>query len=97
MNFLSLVLWFIAGLLGLFGSYVITMNWLVFVNNHVLHKKWTSAIPVIGGLSLGLAVLLIPLHRTWLFCWLPLLLDWGAIPIILVSMIVHLKNRHQKK
>ncbi len=74
-------------MLLLFGSYMAIMNWAVFVNNYVLKKQWTSAVPLIGGVAGAVGVLSLPIDGTWRYSWIPLLLDWGSIPVIMVSII----------
>jgi hypothetical protein len=48
----------------------------------------TSPIPLIGGISGALAVLICPIAGIWIWFWLPPLLDVGALAVI-VGMLYH--------
>lgn len=79
--------WIVSGLLLVFSLYMAGMNWAVFVNNYILKKKWTSAVPLLGGVAGVLGVLLLPIAGSWRFAWIPLIADWGSLPVIVVSLI----------
>ena len=84
---MTILLWTVSGLLLLFALYMVGMNWAVFVNNHVLKRKWTSAVPLVGGVAGALGILLLPVPGSWRFAWLPLVVDWGSVPVIVASLI----------
>jgi hypothetical protein len=67
--------------------------WVVVVNANVLwtwyirRRKAPSWIPLVGGVSGAIGILLLPLsdvHKWW---WLPLVLDWGSLPGISHAII----------
>ena len=54
----------------------------------LIERKHSSAVPLIGGLC-GVAacyLLPVPVVREW--WWLPLLLDYGSVPVFTVSAIL---------
>ncbi len=62
-------------------------NNIIFWKSIVKREKAPSWIPLVGGVSAALAFLalpIIPLHKWW---WLPLILDWGSLPGIVVTLI----------
>lgn len=87
--------WIIGIAFLLFGSYIAAMNWAVFINNHILKKKWTSAVPLVGGITAGIGIACLPIFGIWRYAWIPLLIDWGSVPVIAVSLACHLKDRGQ--
>jgi len=85
--------WIVSILLIIVGAYVSIMNWAVFVNNHILKRQWTSAVPFVGGVCAGIGMLLLPIPNVWKLAWLPLLLDWGSLPVI-VAAVLESKKRN---
>lgn len=63
------------------------MNGMVFLNNYVFRKKWVSAIPIIGGISGSIGLALLPIHDIWRYAWIPAIIDWGFLPLLLVSLV----------
>ena len=84
---MTTVRWIVSVLLLLFALYMAGMNWAVFVNNHLLKRKWTSAVPLVGGVAGILGVLLLPVAGNWRFAWIPLIADWGSVPVIVASLV----------
>jgi hypothetical protein len=90
---MTITLWIISLALITFAVYMAVMNWAVFFNNHILRKKWTSAVPLIGGLVGAIGIVLLPACGSWKYAWLPFILDWGSIPVIVVYLFSKLKNK----
>jgi len=84
---MTIARWAISVVLLLFGLYMAVMNWAVFVNNHLFRRKWTSAVPFVGGVVGVLGILLLPVTGSWRFVWIPLIADWGSVPVIVASLI----------
>ena len=42
-----------------FGIYMYGMNWAIFINNLIPGRKWSSMIPLLGGLLIAVGILLI--------------------------------------
>ena len=75
---------------GMFGFYIVAMNWGVFVNNYILKRKWTSAVPLVGGGAVAVCMVCLPVEgNLWKYAWIPLFVDWGSIPVIVAAIICH--------
>lgn len=85
--------WIVSVLLIIIGAYVSVMNWGVFVNNHILKKPWASAVPFVGGVSAGLGLALLPIPDVWKLFWVPLILDWGSLPVVFAAILESRKRR----
>jgi hypothetical protein len=77
-------------LLGV-GSLVTVGNWV-----GVAHAWWArvgfSCVPILGGLSACVGLLLIPRVRP--FAFIPLLADFGCMPMVL-ALLVHVLRKHR--
>ena len=51
-------------LIGGVGAFFYIMNWLIFINNMIPGRKWSSMVPPIGGLII--AVMILILGGRWL-------------------------------
>lgn len=69
-------------LLSAVSLFFIVMNGRIFWNNMIAKKEWISEAPLIGGLLGGAAVLLIFGREYWFLALIPMVLDWGCIPLI---------------
>lgn len=80
----------------LIGVFLIIINWLI-VYYALVHKKHSSIIPIFGGgaVSIGLILLGEPFNFYW---WLPLLLDYGTIPLLVHTayFFIFQKDKHSK-
>jgi hypothetical protein len=84
---MHLIIWIISITLLVLCMYISVMNWGVFINNHILKRKWVSAIPLLGGCFGALGILVIPVDIGWQYSWIPLITDWGSLPMIIVTLI----------
>ena len=69
-------------LLGAVSLFFIVINGRIFWNNMIAKKKWISEAPLIGGLLGGITILLIVGRKYWFLALIPMVLDWGCIPLI---------------
>ncbi len=76
---MTFVLWSVAILLGLFWLYVATFNLLT-----TFAIRRGSIAPLIGGIAGGIACLVCPMPGVARWAWLPLLLDLGCVPFLLL-------------
>lgn len=88
------LLWFLGLGFGVFGAYMIVMNGLVFANNHILKRKWTSAVPLVGGVAGMIGLICLPVEGLWKYCWVPLLIDWGSFPVMVVALTTRKRKGH---
>jgi len=85
---MTIALWLVSVLLLVFGVYMTAMNWAVFVNNYILRKKWVSAVPLVGGIAGAIGLGLLPIEGSWRYAWVPLVVDWGSAPVVVVSLLL---------
>ena len=82
--------WAISSLFLACGAWIIALNWSTVWIGLVGRQRAPSWIPLLGGVfgAIGLAILPLPgAHR---LCWVPLLVDWGSIPGIGLTILFHL-------
>lgn len=82
--------WIAGIILSVFSAWIICMNGLTFWERHIQHKKTPSWIPLLGGLSGTVGLLILPVIAIKHFWWLPLILDWGSFPGIFYAILWHL-------
>ncbi len=78
------------------GLFFIITNARIFWRNYVKKQSdvpYVSENPLIGGIFTALAILLIPNNEWWYLCFIPLLLDWGCVPLIIRIIIFCIKHR----
>ena len=46
-------------LIGGIGAFFYIMNWLIFINNMIPGRKWSSMIPPLGGLIIAVLILIL--------------------------------------
>ncbi len=79
-------------LLGIFGILIIFLNLIPLVA-YIKDNKHVSGIPLLGGLSLCMAIAIFPNNPYAWLCWVALIIDfqWG-IPGILYSVLKNMKK-----
>jgi hypothetical protein len=94
----SIASWIIGGVLLLLSLWICALNARVFWMVVVRKVKAPSWIPLLGGTFGVFGLVVIPVELAHRLCWLPLLLDYGSLPGILHSMIVHVSYfwRHRE-
>jgi hypothetical protein len=60
---MNLMLWVLGFLFLITGAFVMSMNWAIFVNNYILKKQWTSAVPFVGGVMVALGLVFLPIDN----------------------------------
>ncbi len=93
---MNILWWIVGGVLCLSGLYVIVMNWLVFVNNVILKKKWVSTVPFIGVILVFVGMAVLPIENIWKWAWFLLFVDWGSIPLIVLSLLHNRKEESEQ-
>jgi hypothetical protein len=88
------LLWFAGSLLLAFALLCATCNLRILVAYFVRQKE-NSMVPFIGGLSGTLGMLLVPVSRLRRWCWLPLILDVGNLPIAFELLRTFLRSGKQ--
>jgi hypothetical protein len=84
-----LLQWGVASLcLLIFGLIALLNAWTLI--EYRLNKKHVSAVPLVGGLLGVFGLLLLPVGGPKEFWWLPLLLDYGSVPMLTYFFLYHL-------
>ena len=67
------------------GSVAIAYNVMIFWSTVVKKGGAPSVVPLIGGLFAAAGIMLLPINESWKWAWIPLVIDWGGLPIFLVG------------
>ena len=67
----------------LIGSGFIVFNAMILLGRLRGQVEGPSVAPVFGGLFAATGVALLPVEGAWHWAWVPLLLDWGGLPMFL--------------
>jgi hypothetical protein len=88
---LTLILaWTIGSMLLLTSLYLSILNATVFYQLYIQKRSAPSWIPLLGGALGVFALILIPLKIANKLAWLPLVLDPGSLPGLLLTLVVHI-------
>lgn len=87
--------------LGIFGIYIIIMNWCILLNNTWKKKryakvKYVSFGPFLGGISLCVAITIIPNNPYSWLCWLAFVIDFGSLPWLCYTLFCFATGKHKK-
>ena len=93
---MEILAWIVSVPMLLLSACLTYINWSTFVNN-IREKSFVSLIPFGGGLFGGLGLIILPIEESWVWCWIPCLIDWGSFPSVIVSVICAIKSRGKKK
>lgn len=74
----------------LVGSVFIVFNAVILFGRVRGNDAGPSVAPVFGGLFAAAGVALLPIDGAWHWAWIPLLLDWGGLPMFLFGAARHL-------
>jgi hypothetical protein len=53
--------WIMSLVLLIIAFFVSVINWVIFVQNYILKKKWKSAIPFLGGITGAIGIACLPI------------------------------------
>jgi hypothetical protein len=85
--------WIIAIILLIIGILISAANWIIFVKNYILQRKWASAVPFLGGISGAIGIISLPIAGSACYFWIPLIVDWGSLPAIIFSLIARFREK----
>jgi len=84
---MTTIRWIISIVLLLLSLWAIAGNlWITFGALFKKLKKFESLIPLIGGISGMIGVLVLPVPGAWRFSWLPLIVDLGCLPLLVSAL-----------
>jgi hypothetical protein len=73
--------WSAAAVLAAVGGWVIAVNWMIVL------RLGGSLVPLVGGLLVALAVALVPWEGLRGWWWVPLVVDWGCMPMLVLTVV----------
>jgi len=65
------------------GVWIVAFNYHVWISCLRGRPNTPSYIPIIGGLMVAGAMLIVPINGLWKLAWIPLLVDWACVPLLL--------------
>ena len=76
------------------GGAMMAFNAMIFWRTVVCKGHAPAVAPIFGGVFAAGGIALLPVDGIWKWAWIPLLLDWGGLPIFVAAWI---DNHKQKK
>jgi len=89
LNMMTILRWVLSIVFGSFSLWVGSLIAVLFWKNFILRQRTPSVTPLLAGVCGTIALLIVPLTGIRRWWWIPLLLDWGSLGI-LVSLVYYL-------
>src|SRR5262245_46858368 len=96
MHIYDLFRWVLAVSLGLFGCWIIILNF-VIVYRWYARREHHSFVPLVGGFLAFFAMGACPLPQVQRFAWIPLLIDAGYVLAVLTFGVAGLVLRKSSR
>jgi hypothetical protein len=64
------------------GGAMMAFNAMIFFETVVRKRQASSVAPIFGGILAAAGIALLPIDGVWKWAWIPLLLDWGGLPVL---------------
>jgi hypothetical protein len=91
---MAYLMWICSVFALLFFGLMFFTNWRIFYHNYVKKDASTSVIPLIGGISGVIGLWLLPsANLDTILLFIPLLIEWGSIPLLLATGLLLLINK----
>lgn len=90
------MLYWISACFFLFGIWITAANW-GGIYCWFRYKKHTSSIPLLGGLSLFISLLLIVKPPYKILSVIPFVIDYGSLPLLIHTIWFLIKNKDQMR
>ncbi|MDA7521686.1 hypothetical protein N8606_01760 [Akkermansiaceae bacterium] len=89
---IEIIRWILGGAAVVFGAFVSVGNWITLIG--VLVTKGSSSfVPLVGGVLAAIGLLILPIDCIWKWAWVPLVTDFGTIPLWTWAGIASLFNK----
>ena len=96
MELLTMIRWGIGGVMLFIGTLIILGNWITLART-IFNRGGVSFIPILGGALCFLGLLTVPLEGRFPWLWVPLVSDWGCVPMFLIVGISMFAGKLKKK
>ena len=63
------------------GGAFIAFNAFIFWQTVILKGNAPAVAPIFGGILAAAGIALLPIAGIWKWAWIPLLIDWGGLPM----------------
>lgn len=73
----------LAVILLIIGGGFIAYNAMIFWLTVVRKEDASSVLPIFGGVIAAAGVAILPVPGSWVWAWVPLVIDWGGLRIFL--------------
>lgn len=67
------------------GGALIAYNAMVFWLTVVCKEEASSIAPIFGGVIAAAGIVILPVSDSWMWLWIPLVMDWGGLPHLLTA------------
>ena len=68
------------------GGAFIAFNAMIFWETIVRKEPAPAVAPIFGGILGAAGVALLPFPEAWKWAWVPLVLDWGGLPLLGIAL-----------
>ena len=92
MNTIIIFRWILGIIFLIFSIYLIIVNYVMIFQSYTT-KKFHSQIPLLGGISGLVALIIIPIKISWYIYLIPSIIDLGTIPLFFFTGIDYLFRR----
>lgn len=96
MDWMNVVRWIVGGATLAFGAFIAIGNWTSLLGA-IITKGNTSFINFAGGVLGVVGILIIPLPGRLPWVWVPLVADWGCLPLWTCAGISALRKRMKQR
>ena len=75
------------------GGVMMAFNAMIFWTKMIRKGDGPAVAPIFGGILAGVGIAILPVDGIWKWAWIPLLLDWGGLPMLLAAWYRHIRNQ----
>jgi hypothetical protein len=94
---MTAIQWIASVVLILFSLWAIAGNlWITFGGLFKKRKTHATLGPLVGGIAGMIGILLLPIEGVRSFCWVPLVVDMGCVPLFVAVLIDQVKKKFHR-